>query len=79
MIAWKNFDTLASYKKLSALKRVNLPDAMSGEKGAERVKKYSVPMACGLSYNFAAKAVDDEVLAALSELAAEQQATAAQQ
>jgi hypothetical protein len=75
MIAWKNLDTLASYKKLSALKRVNLPDAMSGEKGAERVKKYSVPMACGLSYNFAAKAVDDEVLAALSELAAEQQLT----
>ena len=75
MIAWKNLDTLASYKKLSALKRVDLPDAMSGEKGAQRVKKYSVPMACGLSYNFAAKAVDDEVLSALSELAAEQQLT----
>ena len=73
MIAWNNLDTLASYKKLSALKRVDLPDAMSGEKGAQRVKKYSVPMACGLSYNFAAKAVDDEVLSALSELAAEQQ------
>ena len=76
MIAWKNLDTLASYKKLLALKdRVNLPEAMAGEKGAERVAKYSVPMAGGLSYNFAAKAVDDEVLAALGELAKEAQLT----
>ena len=74
MIAWKNLDTLASFEKLNALKdRVNLPKAMAGEKGAARVAK--VPMACGLSYNFAAKAVDDEVLSALAELAAEQQLT----
>ena len=76
MIAWKNLDTLASYKKLLALKdRVNLPEAMAGEKGAERVAKYSVPMAGGLRYNFAAKSVDDEVLAALGELAKEAQLT----
>jgi glucose-6-phosphate isomerase len=48
---------------------------MTGEKGAQRVKKYSVPMACSLRYNFAAKAVDDEVLAALGELAKEAQLT----
>ncbi len=29
---------------------------MSGENGAERVKNYSVPMAEGLTYNYAAKA-----------------------
>ena len=75
MIAWKNLDTLPAYEKLSALNRVNLPEAMSGEKGAARVAKYSVPMACGLSYNFAAKAVDDEVLGALAELASEAQLT----
>ena len=45
MIAWKNLDTLATYQKLQTAKRVNLPEAMSGESGAERVKRYSVPMA----------------------------------
>ena len=76
MITWKNLNTLAAFDKLAALKNcVNLPEAMSGENGASRVAKYSVPMAEGLSYNFAAKAVDDEVLKALGELAAEAQLT----
>ena len=76
MITWKNLNKLAAYDKLSALKNcVNLPEAMSGENGALRVAKYSVPMAGGLSYNFAAKAVNDEVLDALGELAAEAQLT----
>ena len=75
MIAWKNLDTLPAYEKLQSLNRVNLPEEMSGEKGAARVAKYSVPMAGGLAYNFAAKAVDDEVLSALGELAAEAQLT----
>ena len=75
MIAWKNLDTLPAYEKLQSLSRVNLPEVMSGEKGAARVAKYSVPMAAGLSYNFAAKAVDDELLSVLGELAAEAQLT----
>ena len=76
MITWKNLNKLAAYDKLAALKnRVNLPEAMSGENGASRVARYSVPMAGGLSYNYAAKAVDDEVLEALGELAAEAQLT----
>ncbi len=76
MIAWKNLNTLAAYDKLAAMKnRVDLTEAMSGENGASRVAKYSVPMACGLSYNFAAKAVDDEVLGVLGELAEEAQLT----
>ena len=74
MISWNNLDTLAVYEKFLALKgKVNLVEAMSGEGGAERVAKYSVPMACGMKYNFAAKAVDDDVLAVLAELAKEQQ------
>ena len=74
MISWNNLDTLAVYEKFLALKgKVNLVEAMSGESGAERVAKYSVPMACGMKYNFAAKAVDDDVLAVLAELAKEQQ------
>ena len=74
MISWKNLDTLAAFKKLTGMKdRVNLPQAMAGEDGAKRVAKYCVPMAGGLVYNYAAKAVDDEVLAALCELADEAQ------
>ena len=69
MIAWKNLDTTAAYKKLQGLKNhVCLQDAMSGESGAKRVKEYCVPMAGGLSYNYAAKQVDADVLAALKDL-----------
>ena len=76
MIAWKNLDTTAAYGKLQQLKnRVNLQEAMSGENGAKRVKEYSVPMAGGLCYNYAAKQVDAEVLAALKDLAEEMQLT----
>ena len=52
---------------------VDIAKAMSGENGAERVKTYSTPMAEGLAYNYAAKQVDDTVLAALAELAEESQ------
>lgn len=73
MATWKNLDTLETFKALSEVKHVKLAEAMSGAEGAERVKKYSVPMAEGFSYNFAAKQVDDEVLGALKALAEEAQ------
>ena len=74
MIAWKNLDTLASYQKLAEMRnKVNIIEAMAGESGAERVAKYSVPMAEGLAYNYAAKEVDDEILAQLAALADEAQ------
>ncbi|MBR3504770.1 MAG: glucose-6-phosphate isomerase [Clostridia bacterium] len=74
MISWKNLDTLQAYKTLSALKgHVDLTDAMAGEMGAKRVREYSVPMAGGLTFNYAARPVDGEVLAALKALAAEAQ------
>ena len=73
MIDWKNLDTLGSYDELKKVKHVDLVSAMTGESGAERVKKYSVKMAEGLSYNFAAKEIDDDVLAALDKLAKEAQ------
>ena len=74
MISWKNLDTLAVYDKFLALKgRVNIVEAMAGESGAERVAKYTVPMARGMQYNFAAKAVDDHALEVFQELADEQQ------
>ena len=63
MINWSNMDTLASIQELSKAEAVDLVQAMAGESGAERVKKYSVPMAEGMVYNYAAKQVDDEVVA----------------
>ena len=74
MVSWNNLDTTAAYKKLADLKgKVCLSKVMAGDEGAARVKKYCVPMAGGLCFNYAAKAVDDEVLAALCELAKEMQ------
>ena len=75
MITWNNLDTLEGYKELSNVKKVNLAEVMTGENGAERVKNYSVPMAAGLAYNYAAKQVDDDVLEALKKLAKEAQLT----
>ncbi len=75
MITWNNLDTLEAYKELSNVKKVNLAEVMTGENGAERVKNYSVPMAAGLAYNYAAKQVDDDVLEALKKLAKEAQLT----
>lgn len=75
MINWNNLDTLKSYNELKNAASVNLVEAMTGANGAERVKKYSVPMAAGLNYNYAAKEVDDNILSALAALADEAQLT----
>ncbi len=75
MITWNNLDTVKAYEALQGVAKVNLAEVMAGENGAARVKKYSVPMAEGMAYNFAAKQVDDNVLAALAALAEEMQLT----
>lgn len=75
MINWNNMDTLASFQELSKAAPVNLAQVMEGESGAERVKKYSVPMAEGMTYHYAAKAVDDAILDILAKLAEEAQLT----
>ena len=72
---WKNLDTLTSFEELSKVAEVDLTKVMSGENGAERVKKYSVPMAEGLAFNYGAKQVDDAVLEVLAKLAEEAQLT----
>ena len=69
MINWKNLDTLKAYGELSEVNEVKLADVMS----ADRVKAYSVPMAEGITYNYAAKQVDDKVLDVLAKLAKEAQ------
>ena len=73
MVKWNNFDTLTSYEEIAKVEKVNLAEVMSGENGATRVKKYNVPMGEGLVFNYAAKQVDDNVLAALAKLADEAQ------
>ncbi|MBQ9155869.1 MAG: glucose-6-phosphate isomerase [Eubacterium sp.] len=76
MVQWKNLDTLSTYHALFDLKEsVDLKSVMSGENGAKRVAEYSVPMACGLAYNFAPKQVDDKVLDGLAALAEEAELT----
>ncbi|MCR4787095.1 MAG: glucose-6-phosphate isomerase [Lachnospiraceae bacterium] len=73
MISWNNLDKLEAFKELKSFKEVDLRDVLAGNEGAARVKKYSVPMAEGLSFNYAAKKVDDEILKGLEKLATEAQ------
>ncbi|MBO4888466.1 MAG: glucose-6-phosphate isomerase [Firmicutes bacterium] len=73
MANWKNLDTLKSFEELKNAQKVSLKDVLAGEEGALRVGKYCVPMAEGMVYNFAAKAVDDEILSGLQKLADEQE------
>ena len=73
MINWKNLDTLASFEKLASCEKVNLVSAMSGEEGARRVKKYTVPMGAGMDFNYGARAVNDEILEKMKALAEEAQ------
>lgn len=75
-ITWENLDKLSSYKKLQSLKgAVSVKKELSSPEAAGRVKNYSVAMGGGLTYNYAAKEVDDKVIAVLKELADEAQLT----
>ena len=73
MNQWINLDEMKSWKDLAGAARVDLTEAMSGGNGLKRVKAYQVPMAAGLTYSFAAKQVDDNILKGLCELAKEAQ------
>lgn len=73
MITWNNMDTLASFEALKNVKPVDVAKAMSGETGAARVKTYSVPMGAGMDFNYGARPVDETIVNALADFAAEQQ------
>jgi len=74
---WENFTQLESYKKLNSLETpVDVNKVMAGDEGTKRVKEYQVPMSNGMLYSYAAKQVDDNVLALLQELADEAELTA---
>ena len=73
MINWRNMTTLEAYQQLRELAPVDLAAVMSGESGAERVGSYSVKMAEGLAFNYAARPVNEEILDTLAKLAEEAQ------
>ncbi len=74
MINWQNADSLSSWKKLQSLKgMVSVADELAGKGAADRIAKYSVQMGGGLTYNYAAKQVNEQILKTLAELAQEQQ------
>lgn len=75
MVSWNNLDTLESFKKVAACNKVDLKAVMAGDNGANRVKNYSVPMAEGMVFNYASKAVDDTIVNALQAFADEAQLT----
>ncbi len=71
-VIWTDFDKLGAVKELENAGKTDLVKEMS-QNGAKRVKEYTVPMACGLDYNYAAKAVNDDILDKLQALADEAQ------
>ncbi len=73
MAEWKNLDQAKAYAELLAAKKVDVKEVMSGESGADRVRGYSIPMAEGLTFNYAARPVDDDIIDKLAALADEQE------
>ena len=74
MVTWSNADTLSSWKKLQSLKgMVSVAEELSGSQAADRIAKYSIGMGGGLTYNYAAKQVNEQIIKTLAELAEEQQ------
>ena len=70
MINWENLDTLESYKKLLSLrKQVSLKEVLN----AKRIQEYSIESAAGLTYNYAAKQVNKQILGIMQNLADEAQ------
>ena len=75
MVTWNNLDKVASFQELEKVEKVSLVKVMAGENGADRVRKYSSPMAEGMVFNYASRPVDDAVLTALEKVAEETQLT----
>ncbi len=74
MANWNNLDTTKAFEELLTLKEeVVVKDVMAGESGAKRVAEYNAPIAAGLTFNYAARPVDEKVLDVLQKLADEQQ------
>ena len=68
---YNNLDKTQAFAELLKQEKVSLKEVLT----ARRVKEYSIPAAAGLTYNYAAKKVDDTVLDLLQKLSDEQQLT----
>ena len=64
---WKNLDEYAAFKKLCTDKKVSVKCVLT----PERIKKYTVPCACGFIFCAAAKSIDESIVAHFQELADE--------
>lgn len=73
MVSFNDLDKTESFKSLLALKKASGTFDFRYALTADRVKAYRAPIAEGLVYSFAAKAVGDEALALFQKLADEQQ------
>ena len=73
-ITWNNLNKLESFKKLQSLKgSVSVAKALKGASGAKRVAEFTIPMGAGLTYNYAAKAVNKQIISVFKLLAKEGQ------
>jgi glucose-6-phosphate isomerase len=73
-ISWDNLNKLENYKKLQTLKgSVSVANALSGTAGEKRVAEYSIPMSSGLTYNYAAKQINKQILTVFKALVKEDQ------
>ena len=73
-ISWNNLDKLESFKKLQSLKdSVSVAKELQGAGGASRIAKYTIPMGGGLTYNYAAKQVNDQIISIFKNLVEESQ------
>ena len=74
MITWSNADKLASWKKLMSLKgMVSVKEQLSSSDATKRVNDYNIKMGGGLSFNYAAKQVNEQIIKTFEEFAEEQQ------
>lgn len=69
-IKYENLDMLKAYRELQ---NVETSVDLKEELKRERILKYSAPTGGGLTYNYAAKAVNDEIINILQRLSEEQQ------
>jgi len=66
---YSNLDKAKAYKALQSAQKVSLKSVLT----AERIKNSNVKAGGGLTYNYAAMPVDDEIIQDLQELASEQE------
>lgn len=69
---WKNLDTCKSFAALQKAQKINLAEEFNSDDIASRIKAYSVAAGGGLTFNYSAKPVNEEIIALLQNLAEEQ-------